>query len=79
MARFAVLWGLLGAVACTGLFVVALVGGMGLKSLLFLGAGIWWLLFSRYWAKKARAARRHRDLRERRLERERNGLVPPRG
>jgi hypothetical protein len=36
-------------------------------------------LFSRYWAGKARAAERHRELRRRRLERERKDLVPPRG
>ena len=74
-AAFSSIWGLVGAAACTGLFVVALVGGMGIKSLLFLGAGIWWMLFSRYWAKRARAAER----RAKRLERERKGLVPPRG
>ena len=78
-AAFSSLWGLIGAAACTGLFVVALIGGMGIKSLIALGAAIWWLLFSRYWAKKARAAQRHRGLRRRRLERERKGLAPPRG
>jgi hypothetical protein len=60
-------------------FVAALVTGLGLEALAFLGAGIWWLLFSRYWAGKARAAERHRELRRRRLERERKDLVPPRG
>jgi hypothetical protein len=73
------IWDLIAAAACTILFVVALIAGMGIKSLLFLGAGVWWMLFSRYWAKQARAARRHRQLREKRLERERKGLVPPRG
>jgi hypothetical protein len=73
------IWDLIAAVACTGLFATALIGGMGIKSLVFFGAGVWWFLFSRYWAKQARAARRHRELREKRLERERQGLAPPRG
>jgi len=72
-------WDLIAGALCLFLFVVSLIGGMGSKSLLFLGAGIWWLLFSRYWAGKARAARRHRELREKRLEREREGVVRPRG
>jgi hypothetical protein len=59
-------------------FAVALLTGMGIKSLAFLGAAIWWMVLSRYWAKQARAARRHRELRAKRLERERRGLAPPR-
>ena len=70
---------LIGAATCMGMFVVAPIAGMGAKSLIFLGAGVWWLLFSCYWASRARAARRHRELREERLERERKGLVRPRG
>jgi hypothetical protein len=60
-------------------FVIALVAGEGWKSLAFIGAGIWWMLVSRYWAGRARAAHRHRELRNKRLERERKGLAPPRG
>jgi hypothetical protein len=60
-------------------FVVALATGLGVESVAFLGAGLWWMLMSRYWTHKARAARRHRELRERRLDRERRGLAPPRG
>ena len=71
-------WDLVLALASVIAFVVALVTGLGIESLAFLGAGIWSMLFSRYWAKKARAAQRHRELRDRRLERERRGLAPPR-
>ena len=60
-------------------FIAALIAGVGLKSLAFLGAAAWWMLLSRYWAGKARDAKRHRELREKRLERERKGLAPPRG
>jgi len=66
-------------VACFALFVGALAAGMGVKSLAFLGACIWWVFFSRFWARQARDSARHRQLRRRRLERERQGLAPPRG
>jgi flagellar biosynthesis component FlhA len=67
------------AVAATIAFVIALVAGLGLEAFAFLGAGIWWLALSRYWTGKERAARRHRELRAKRLEREREGVAPPRG
>ncbi len=67
------------AIASPVAFVIALVAGLGLQALAFVGAAIWWLLFSRYWAGKAQAADRHRELRRRRLERECKGLAPPRG
>jgi hypothetical protein len=67
------------AVASVVLFAIAVMAGHGMKSLAFLGAGIWWIVSSRYWASKARAARRHRELHYKRLERERKGLAPPRG
>jgi tetrahydromethanopterin S-methyltransferase subunit C len=81
LARHAVSrdWDLVAAAVGLIAFVVAVVTGGGIKSLAFLGAAIWWLLFGRYWAKKSRAAQRHRELRRRRLERERNGLAPPPG
>lgn len=60
-------------------FVIALVTGLGVKALPFLGAALGWLLAGRYWAGKARAAERHRELRRQRLERERRGVAPPRG
>ena len=67
------------AVASVVLFVVALVDGQGMRSFAFIGAGVWWMCLSRYWAGKARAAQRHRELRKKRLEREHKGLAPPRG
>jgi hypothetical protein len=38
-----------------------------------LGAGVFWVLMARYEAGRARAARRHRELRRRRLSRMREG------
>jgi hypothetical protein len=67
------------AVASVAAFVGALASGHGIQSLAFLGAGVGWLLVSHLWAGKARAAKRHRELREKRLDRERRGLAPPRG
>ncbi len=70
---------LLAGVAVIG-SVVALVTEPGVRgSLLLLGGAAWCWLIGRALTGKARAARRHRVLRKRRLERERDGLAPPRG
>jgi hypothetical protein len=73
------LWDVGLAVAAVVAFVVALIMGVGVKSLAFLGAGIWWMLLGRYWRANARTAQRHREPRSQRLKRERKGLAPPRG
>jgi hypothetical protein len=72
-------WDLALAIGSAVAFVIALIAGLGLEALAFLAAGVWWLLLGRYWAGKASAAQRHRELRQKRLERERKGLAPPRG
>jgi hypothetical protein len=77
LARF---WYLLLAGASVIASAVALATGPGIRgSLLLLGGGVWCLLVGLALTRKARAAQRHRALRRRRLERERDGLAPPRG
>ena len=58
--------------------VAALASGVGARSLAFLAAALFWLAVARYWGHRAAAAKRHRGLRARRLERERAGLAPRR-
>ncbi|HET6549560.1 MAG TPA: hypothetical protein VFG79_13940 [Solirubrobacter sp.] len=55
------------------LFVVALASGFGLKSLLVLAVGAFWLLVARSGRRRADAARRHHELRRRRRARMRDG------
>ncbi len=62
---------LLAAIVSVPLFVIALIGGLGLKSLLVLGAALFWVVRARQLRGRAQAASRHRELRRRRLERER--------
>jgi hypothetical protein len=57
---------------------MSLTGDLDASPFQVLGAAIFWFVMSRYWASKASAADRHRELRERRLERERQGLAPRR-
>jgi hypothetical protein len=61
---------LLAAVVCAPLFVVALVGGLGWRSLVILGAAVFWAVLARFDRQRAQAAARHRELRRRRLDRE---------
>jgi hypothetical protein len=63
----------LAVIACVPLFVVALVGGLGLASFAILGAGVFWAVMARYDRRRAGAAERHLALRQRRLERMRAG------
>jgi hypothetical protein len=55
------------------LFVAALAGGLGLKSLIILAAAAFWAVMARFDRRRARAAHRHRQLRRRRLERTSDG------
>jgi hypothetical protein len=67
MRRFwAVAYGfdVIAAVASVPLFVVAVIGGLGLKSLAILGAGIFWAVMARYDRRRAHAADRHHELRK---------------
>ena len=61
------------AIAAIVLFMAVLAAGFGAKSLIVLGAGGFWLLTARSNRRRARQAKRHHDLRERRLQRMRDG------
>jgi len=61
------------AAACVILFVVALVGGIGVTSFGVLAAAVVWVAMAKYESGRARAAHRHHELRRRRLERMREG------
>jgi hypothetical protein len=61
------------AAACVVLFAVALIGGLGLKSLAILGAAVFWALKAKHDSARTRGNLRHRELRRRRLQRMRDG------
>ena len=75
-----VLWNLnyrfsqLGVVACLALFVIAIIGGLGWKSLVPLCAAVYWLLRARGDKSRMVASNRHHELRRSRLERDRARL-----
>ena len=55
------------------LFVAAVVGGLGWRSLVILAAGVFWWVMARFSHRRATAAARHHELRRRRLERQAAG------